>query len=53
MITERDNHKMPVLYEGEITPEILKKKKKAMENALKREARLKRIFNERKVLINQ
>ena len=53
MITERDNHKMPVIYEGEITPEILKKKKKAMDKALKREARLKRIYNERKALINQ
>ena len=51
--TERDNHKMPVIYEGEITPEILKKKKKAMDNALKREARLKKIYNERKALVRQ
>ena len=53
MVAERDNHKMPVIYEGEITPEVLKKKKEAMESASKKEARLKRIYNERKMLIGQ
>lgn len=53
MTTERDNHKMPVIYEGEITPAILRKKKKTMKNALKREARIKKIYNERKALTNQ
>ncbi len=30
MTPERDNHKMPVIYKGEITPAILRRKKKTM-----------------------
>lgn len=47
-VTEYDGHKMPIIYDGVITPEILERKKAAIENASNRLKALKKIYNERR-----
>lgn len=50
MVTERDNYKMPELYTGEYTPEILRKKKEAHKKAMKLREKMDKIYAERKRL---
>lgn len=48
MISEKDNHWMPEVYDGEMTPEVLKKKEAARANAEKIKIRMLEVLREKK-----
>ena len=48
MVTERDDYKMPPLFKGEYTPEILEKKKRKTEKANEQLKALKERYEKRK-----
>ena len=48
MVTERDDYKMPPLFTGEYTTEILEEKRKYKIKAEKKMKELKKIYEERK-----
>ena len=53
MIAERDDYKMPPLFTGEYTPEILEEKRKHNLEAERKLEELKKVFEERKKAVAQ
>ena len=48
MVTEKDDYKMPPLFSGEYTPEILEKKRRQKAKADEELRKLKEIYEKRK-----
>lgn len=51
MVTERDDHKMPPLFTGKMTPEIAKKKEEAHKRAMELRKKMNRTYAEKKMAL--
>lgn len=51
MIAERDDHKMPVLLVGNMTPEMKKEKEEAHKNAMAIKEKMDRKYAEKKKVL--
>ena len=51
VVTEKDNYKMPPLFTGEYTPEILEKKRRLQKKADEDLKKIKKVYEQRKTAL--